>query len=77
MQFPEIDFRYNAHAATIQSPIPLTRIDVVNAIGSCLYSKPLSCEQKTSINLDSLGRGFLVFVCYTADGGMISRSLVR
>ena len=77
LQFPEIDFRYNSHAATIHSPIPLTRIDVVNAIGSCLYSKPLSCEQKTSINLDSLGRGFLVFVCYTADGGMISRSLVR
>ena len=77
LDYLDIGIRHNHHTATIESPRPITRVDVVNAAGTCLYTKHMSGDKRVKFDLDSLGRGLLVFVCYTADGGMISRSLVR
>ena len=77
LDYFDVGFQFDGQTATIESPKPITRIDIVNATGACLRSQAVKQADKAVIDLSRLGHGMFIIVCYAADGSMISRSVAK
>ena len=77
LSFFDVGFNFDGQVATIESPQPITRIDVINAAGTCLQSENVPKKCKTVVDLTRQGHGMFIIVCYTADGCMVSRSIMK
>ncbi len=77
LSFYQVGLKHDGQQAFISSPKPLKRVDVVNAVGACLQSHPADGSQQVALPLDRLPHGLIVFVCYAADGSMVSRTMIR
>ena len=72
----DIDIRLKGHTAKISSPLPLARIDVIDALGAQLRTQRVGGSHSTTVSLRGLGQGLRILVCYAADGSMVSRSMM-
>ena len=77
LSFFDVGFHFDGQNATIGSSQPITRIDVINATGSCLQSENVQKKCKTVVDLTRQSQGLFIIVCYTSDGSMISRSVMK
>ena len=71
----DVNLLVDGHTAIINSPNPIKRIDVINAVGYHLASQKVGGSQKAFVNLKGLGHGLFVIICYTTTGSMVSRSV--
>ena len=72
-----LDIKVQGQRAKVVAPQPLSRIDIIDAAGTCLHSQKVARRHDATIDLRPFGNGLHIIVAYTCNGGMVSRSIVH
>ncbi len=75
-EFYDVDMRLRGDLISLVSPLPLARVDIVDAMGTPLRSQLIGGHHHASVSLRGLSPGYRILVCYTTDGSMVSHGFL-
>ena len=72
----DADILLKGRSAKVSSRLPLSRIDVIDALGRQLRTQRVSGSHNAVVQLHGLGEGLRIIVCYSEDGSMVSHGVI-